>query len=236
MQKAQQLRSSVVNILIAEANHMNCQLVENAFRPRRNRLVVVGAVVSSDQALALLKESEPDVAIISAQLKEGPLEGYQVLRELLSRGSRTRAIMLLDSRERSVVIDAFRAGARGVIFRDEPLKMLGKCIHAVHRGQVWVNSEHLGYLLEALGQAVPSRLQQTRLKEHLSKREEDVVRLVAEGLSNKEVSENLGLSEHTIRNYLFRVFDKLGVSTRVELVLYCLQERQSSPSGNNHGK
>jgi DNA-binding NarL/FixJ family response regulator len=236
MQKAQQLRSSVVNILIAEANHMNCQLVENAFRPRRNRLAVVAAVVSSGRALALLKESEPDVAIISAQLEEGPLEGYQVLRELRSLGCRTRAIMLLDSRERPVVIDAFRAGARGVIFRDEPLKMLSKCIHAVHRGQVWVNSEHLGYLLEALGQTAPSRLQQTRLKEHLSKREEDVVRLVAEGLSNKEVSENLGLSEHTIRNYLFRVFDKLGVSTRVELVLYCLQERHASPSGNNHGK
>jgi DNA-binding NarL/FixJ family response regulator len=197
MQKAQQLRSSVVNILIAEANHMNCQLVENAFRPRRNRLAVVGAVVSSGRALALLKESEPDVAIISAQLEEGPLEGYEVLRELRSLGCRTRAIMLLDSRERPVVIDAFRAGARGVIFRDEPLKMLSKCIHAVHRGQVWVNSEHLGYLLEALGQTAPSRLQQTRLKEHLSKREEDVVCLVAEGLSNKEVSEHLGLSEHT---------------------------------------
>jgi DNA-binding NarL/FixJ family response regulator len=74
------------------------------------------------------------------------------------------------------------------------------------------------------------------LRELLSKREADVVRLVAEGLSNKEVSEQLGLSEHTIRNYLFRVFDKLGVSTRVELVLYCLQERRTSPSDNGFGR
>jgi DNA-binding NarL/FixJ family response regulator len=195
-------------------------------------------VVSSGHAIALLKESEPDIAVISAQLEEGPTEGYQVLRELRSLGSRTRAIMLLDSRAREVVIDAFRSGARGVIFRDEPLKMLSKCIHAVHRGQVWVNSQHLGYLVDALGQAAPSRLQHAHphLKDHLSKREEEVVCLVAEGLSNKEVSEHLGLSEHTIRNYLFRVFDKLGVSTRVELVLYCLQERQAGPSGNDHGK
>ena len=236
MQKAQPLRSSVVNILIAEANHMNCQLVESAFRPRRNRFTVVGAVVSSDQALALLKETEPDVAIISAQLEEGPAEGYRVLRQLRSLGSRTRAVMLLDSRDREVVIDAFRSGARGVIFRDETLKTLSKCIHAVHKGQVWVNSQHLGYLLDALGQAAKLHLQQTHLKERLSKREESVVRLVAEGLSNREVSEQLGLSEHTIRNYLFRVFDKLGVSTRVELVLYCLQERHAKAAENGGEK
>jgi DNA-binding NarL/FixJ family response regulator len=58
--------------------------------------------------------------------------------------------MLLDSRERDLVIDAFRCGARGVVFRDEPLETLGKCIHAVHRGQVWANSQQLGYILEAL--------------------------------------------------------------------------------------
>jgi DNA-binding NarL/FixJ family response regulator len=236
MQKAQRLRSSVVNILIAEANHMNCQLVERAFLPRRNGFSVVGTVVSSDHAIALLKETQPDVAIVSSQLAEGPEEGYRVLRQLRSWGSRTRAVMLLDSREREVVIDAFRSGARGVIFRDEPLKTLGKCIHAVHRGQVWVNSQHLGYLLDALGQLQKVHLKEARLKEHLSKREEDVVRLVAQGLSNREVSEQLGLSEHTIRNYLFRIFDKLGVSTRVELVLYCLQERQAAVPENGNGE
>ena len=75
MQKAQRLRSSVVNILIAEANHMNCQLVESVFRPRRNGFTVVGTVVSSDHALALLKETQPDVAIVSSQLAEGPAGG-----------------------------------------------------------------------------------------------------------------------------------------------------------------
>jgi DNA-binding NarL/FixJ family response regulator len=236
MEKAQPLRSSVVNILIAEANRMNCQLVETAFRPRRTGMTIVGAAVSSGHALALLRETQPDVAIISAQLEEGPAEGYHVLRKLRSFGSRTRGIMLLDSREREVVIEAFRSGARGVVFRDESLKMLGKCIHAVHRWQVWVNSEHLGYLLDALGQMTRVRLQQSHLREHLTKREEDVARLVAEGLSNREVSEQLRLSEHTIRNYLFRVFDKLGVANRVELVLHCLQERQTEPFANETGE
>ncbi|MGH9692437.1 MAG: LuxR C-terminal-related transcriptional regulator [Candidatus Acidiferrales bacterium] len=231
MDKAQQLRSSVVSILIAEANPMNCQLIASAFRPRRNRLAVVGATASSDHALALLKETEPDVAIISAQMQEGPLEGYRMLRQVRSLQCRTRAVLLLDSRERESVIDAFRSGAHGVIFRDEPLETLGKCVHAVHHGQVWANSQHLGYLLDALGRARPLRLQESRAAELLSKREGDVVRLVAEGLTNREISAQLTLSEHTVRNYLFHVFDKLGVSTRVELVLYCLEQRQRETDG-----
>lgn len=230
MEGMQQSQGSVVTILIAEANRMNCQLVEEAFRPRRNRVAVVGSAVESVLALDLLKQTRPDVAIISAQLQEGPLEGYRLMRDLRALQTRTRAIMLLDSREREPVIDAFRSGAHGVIFRDEPIKTLGKCIHAVHRGQVWASSQHLGYVLDALNHAIPFRLQDARGMDLLSKREEDVVRLVAEGMANKEISARLGLSEHTVRNYLFKVFDKLGVSTRVELVLYCLQERQDGSS------
>jgi len=219
-------RCCSVSILIAEANQMNCQLVESAFRPRRYRVSVVASAIDFPRAVSLLKEREPQVAIISSQLREGPLEGFRVLRELRSLQSRTRAIMLLDTRERQLVIDAFRCGAHGVVFRDEPLETLGKCIHAVNQGQIWASSEHLGYILEALSQQVPMRLQDAHGIDLLSKREEAVVRQVAEGLTNREISIRLKLSEHTVRNYLFKIFDKLGVSTRVELVLYCLQERQ----------
>jgi DNA-binding NarL/FixJ family response regulator len=121
---------------------------------------------------------------------------------------------------------------RGVIFRDEPLETLGKCIHAVHSGQVWADSTVLGYLVDALSQAMPLNMQDSRGLSLLSKREESVVRLVADGMTNREVSTELGLSEHTIRNYLFHIFDKLGVSTRVELVLYFLHERQPPPAND----
>jgi DNA-binding NarL/FixJ family response regulator len=92
---------------------------------------------------------------------------------------------------------------------------------------VWANSKHLGFLLEALGQTKSLQLRDARGASLLSKREETVVRLVADGLTNKAISSELHLSEHTVRNYLFRIFDKLGVSSRVELVLYCLQDRRT---------
>jgi len=220
-----------IRVLLAEANYLNCQLVERALRSRRIGVSVIACAVGSDDALASIKEHEPEVAVISAQLQEGPLEGYRVLREIRSLQSRTRAIMLLSSREREFVIDAFRCGAHGVLFRDEPLEILAKCIHAVHRGQVWANSLHLTYVLDALRQAMPLRLRDARGIQLLSKRELEVARLVAEGLTNRAIAIELRLSEHTIRNYLFRIFDKLGVSTRVELVLYCLQERQKAFTG-----
>lgn len=229
MQKAQQSRKSAVTVVVAEANHLSCQLVESAFRSRRNRVAVVASATESHQALALLDERKPDVAVISARLQEGPLEGYRVLRELHSLQTATRAVMLLESRERDLVIDAFRFGAHGVVFRDERLETLGKCIHAVHAGQVWASSEYLGYVLDALSRAIPLRLQDAQGADLLSKRQEEVVRLVSEGLTNREISAQLGLSEHTVRNYLFKVFDRLGVSSRVELVLYCLQRKQKDP-------
>lgn len=227
MTKALESQISVVNVIVAEASEMYCQLVESAFRRRRFRVSVLASAVKSIQAVALLKVHEPDVVIISDHLQEGPLAGFAVLRELRALQSRTRAVMLLSSRERPLVIDAFRSGAHGVIFRDEPFETLSKCIHAVHQGQVWANSQHLGFLLEALAQVKPLRLQDARGSNLLSQREENVVRLVAEGLTNKQISAELDLSEHTVRNYLFKIFDKLGVSTRVELVLYCLQEKTS---------
>ncbi|HKS83817.1 MAG TPA: response regulator transcription factor [Candidatus Acidoferrales bacterium] len=219
-----------MNLLIAEANELNGQLVETALRSRRNHLNIVGRAIGVIQAIALLKQTQPDIALVSAELQEGPFEGFHLLREIRSLRLRTRGIMLLGSHEPSLVVDAFRFGARGVIFRDEPLETLSKCIHVVHEGQIWASSELLGLVMEALGRALPSGLRESEAMHLLSKRETDVVRLVSQGMTNKEVSSELGLSEHTIRNYLFRIFDKLGVSTRVELVLYCLQVKAPESS------
>jgi DNA-binding NarL/FixJ family response regulator len=212
-----------VSVLIAEANQLNCQLIQSAFRRARRKVVVSGATVDMLAALSALKEQQPDVAIVSSRLITGPLDGFNLVRDITSLKLRTRVVMLLESREREVVVDAFRFGAHGVVFRDEPVETLTKCIHAVNRGQVWANSENLGFLLDALARAMPLSSPKMNAGDRLTRRETDIVRLLVEGMTNREISTQLRLSEHTVRNYLFRVFDKVGVSTRVELVLYCLR-------------
>lgn len=222
MERMQQSRSSAISVFVAESSYLNCQLLETVFRRKHRGLHIVGSAVALQPTLALLEQRKPNIAVISAQLEGGPLDGYQLLIKLRSLQTTTRSILLLDSRDRDLVVDAFRCGAQGVIFRDECIETLGRCIHAVHQGQVWANSENLRYLLDALCLSMPLKLRQRRM-ELLSRRQEEVVRLVAEGMTNRGVAAQLGLSEHTVRNYLFQIFDRLGVSTRVELVLYYLQ-------------
>ncbi|PYX00821.1 MAG: hypothetical protein DMG89_03430 [Acidobacteria bacterium] len=130
-------------------------------------------------------------------------------------------IVLQDACDREVVVNAFRSGAKGLFcFSEYPFRLLCKCIQSVHQGQIWANSEQLKYLVEGLTQVPSLRIVNARGVKLLTTREEQVVALVADGLSNREVANELCLSEHTVKKYLFRIFDKLGISSRVELVLY----------------
>jgi len=227
MERVQQSRSSASTVFIAESSYLNCQLLEAAFRRKGRGIVVVGSDIDAGRSLAFIEKRPPDVAVISAQLEGGALDGYRLLAELRSARCSTRTILLLGSRERDLVIDAFRSGACGVIFRDERVETLRRCIRAVHQGQVWANSEHLRYLLEALQRSMPPGVGRAARLDVLSKRQADVVRLVAQGMSNRDVAAQLGLSEHTIRNYLFDIFNRIGCSTRVELVRFFFHNEQT---------
>jgi DNA-binding NarL/FixJ family response regulator len=136
--------------------------------------------------------------------------------------------MLLDHDERDLVVEAFRSGAIGVCERSQSCETLCKCIHSVHRGQVWANSQQLRYLLEALSGGMPGRVTDVRGQVLLTQREGEVVSLVAEGLRNREIAEALKISEHTVKNHLFRVFERLGISSRAELILYLLGQRSTA--------
>src|SRR5207253_4567713 len=140
----------------------------------------------------------------------------------------SRFILLLEDCEHDFVIDAFRSGARGVLSRAESSEQHSKCVYTVHRGQIWATTRDMEYILEELVATRPLRIVDAHGSSLLSKREEEVVALVADGLTNRQISEQLKLSEHTVKNYLFKVFEKLGISTRVELVLYALSQNHRS--------
>jgi two-component system nitrate/nitrite response regulator NarL len=227
MKRMQQSWSSAITVFIAESSHLNCQLLASAFGRKSRGIAILGSDIEASRALAFIDERQPHVAVISAQLQSGPLDGYRLLSDLRSARCSTRAILLLDSRDRNLVIDAFRCGARGVIFRDERIETLRRCIRAVHQGQVWANSEQLQHLLDALCHSISPGFRENARLDLLSKRQVDVVRLVAQGMTNRDVAAQLGLSEHTIRNYLFEIFNRIGVSTRVELVRFFLYNEQA---------
>lgn len=223
-------RSSMVRLLVADENRMNCQLLITALR-RYRRIRVIGRATSTEQVLSEVRANHPNVALISASLQDGSLSGFSVVRELRTHSPEIRTVLLLDSAERGLVIDAFRAGAKGIFCREDSLTSLCRCIEAVHAGQIWANSTQLESVLDAFARVAPPRLVESNGKTPLSKREQEVAQLVSEGLSNREIAKQLNLSEHTVKNYLFHIFEKLGMSSRVELVLYArAQERTPEPA------
>jgi DNA-binding NarL/FixJ family response regulator len=216
-----------VRVFIADGSQLSCQLIAAAVRRGRYKTRVVGYATEAAGIREGLKESEADVALIGARLENEDLAGFQVTREIRTSRSSPSVIMILDSNKPAMVVEAFRAGATGIFSRDQSSELLCKCIHAVHRGQVWASSKELHFVIEALGPAPVARTIPMRGAGMLTKREEGVVHLVAEGMTNRDISQELKLSEHTVRNYLFRIFNKVGTSNRLELALYAIDRRES---------
>jgi DNA-binding NarL/FixJ family response regulator len=206
--------------LIGESNSVYCQLFASALARSPYHIQVVAWALDTAGVLDAARRFDPDVALIASQLQDGPDQGFQALASLRKSQPKTRVIMLLNSADDAQIIDAFRGGARGVFLRSSSIEYLPKCLWSVCRGQVWVGSRELELVLEMLARALPLHLKNSHRAAVLSKREEQVVRLVAAGLTNRDISSELHLSAHTVKNYIFRLYDKLGISNRVELAAY----------------
>jgi two-component system nitrate/nitrite response regulator NarL len=213
-----------IRVLVADSISMSCHLLADALE-RGERYHAIAAS-TPNKVLQLLERERFEVVLVGIGISEDPADSMKFLGQLRGAHPQVGIVVLLDALDRSLVVEAFRSGARGVFTRSDTFEALCKCIRCVYEDQVWVSSVGLHYVLEALVEHGPlvSRLPGSR---PLSKREEQITVLVAEGYSNREISERLALSEHTIKNYLFRVFEKLGVTTRVGLTLYALKQARS---------
>jgi DNA-binding NarL/FixJ family response regulator len=188
-------------------------------------------VTSVNELCDAVEKTRPDVVLLSVDSAQNSMAVLGVVTDIHARHPATRVILLLDSNHRELIIEAFRSGVRGVSIRTEKAATLSKAIRSVHSGQIWANTEQLHYLLEAFKATAPLRIVNVKGQTLLSERQRQLVTLVIEGLTNREIADRLHLSEHTVKNYLFRIFDKLGVSTRTELILYALSQQKSESTG-----
>jgi len=231
MQRADGLGEKTIRVLVADDTRIHTQLLADALS-RGSEFEVLSSPSHSQDLIAFAKLHAVDVMVLSSTLDEQPLRGCDTLRELRAKNPEIRAVMLLDSSRREVILGAFRAGARGILSRHESVETLQKCIHSVYQGQIWANSQQMSFAVEALASFPTVCAVDANGLDLLSKREMDVVRSLAEGLTNREIAERLGLSQHTIKNYLFRVFDKLGVSSRLELLFMTLTQAGTLQAGS----
>jgi two-component system nitrate/nitrite response regulator NarL len=213
-----------IRLVISDATRMGCQLLREALQRCRREFTVLGSAVTGPDLLKAVETHEPDLVLVSARLEDSAQGGMIALRSIHGRYPHIPAVYIMDSRNGASAVEAFRAGAKGVFFRVDDFEMLCKCIHSVHEGQVWAGASEMRQILEALLLAVPMRVVDARGDELLTKRQQQLVSLATEGFTNREIAQQLRLSEHTVKNYFFRIFDKLGVSSRAELIIYTLNQ------------
>jgi DNA-binding NarL/FixJ family response regulator len=204
-------------VLVAESSRIHTHLLAEALK-RDAQFEVIPFDSESRRLVSAVASLDIDVLVISSDLDEQPSSGIKVLHELRTAGSDVKAVVLMDSSNDEMVLNAFRSGAKGIFGKSEPVEVLRQCVRCVHQGQIWANSRELSLAVEALANAPTVRSVNARGLSLLSKREIQVVHCLAEGLSNREIAHRLELSQHTVKNHLFRIFEKLGVSSRIELL------------------
>ena len=214
--------SLAIDVLVADSNRMQAQLMTSALRRRSEFRISTcpGDISSMLQAVA----RNPIKVVVVSLNHSGNIAGQMAaMRQVHLSQPAVAKVLLVESYDRELVVSAFRSGARGIFcISDTQFRLLCKCIQRVADGQIWANTEQMGFLLDLVSVVPSLRVLNSSGSQLLTPREEQVVALVAEGLSNRDVARELKLSEHTVKKYLFRIFDKLGISSRVELVLYAV--------------
>ena len=207
----------LIRVLVSDDTRVHTELLADVLK-RDSQLHVTYSSSGSSGLTTRPDFHDVDVLLMSSVLDEKPGRGFEILRGLRTFHPELRCVILLDSCAAEAILESFRSGARGVFSKNESVEILGKCLRRVHEGQIWANSQQLLMLVTALARSHNIRAVNSQGLNLLSKREMEVVNGVAHGLSNREIAQELKLSQHTVKNCLFRVFDKLGVSNRIELL------------------
>ena len=222
--------SDAIRVLVADSNRMEAQLLTRALR-RRLEFHITTCALDTVAILEAAESRPPSVALLSLSATASTANTVTILHSFHLSHPEIPKVLLVDSCDRELVVAAFRSGARGIFnITDSNLRLLCKCLLRVAAGQIWASTEHLNYLIDLISEVPSLRVVNAGGRPLLTPREEQVVALVAEGLGNRQIAQELSLSEHTIKKYLFRIFEKLGISSRVELVLYAVNNGNPRPA------
>ena len=186
-----------------------------------NDISIVGEASNGFECVKMLEKLRPDLLLLDLRMPEK--DGWGVLQEVDFDSLPTRTIVLTAAEDNRDVIHAVRLGARGVVLKQSASDLLVKSIREVYNGEIWLDNRMTAEVIDAFKKS--AELGQRREKPLLSNREKEIVRLVAQGLRNREISEKLFISEQTVKNHLHNIFDKLGVFDRLELALYAIHHR-----------
>src|SRR5258708_25135895 len=186
-----------------------------------NDIRVVGQAETFEQTFSAVKKFAAEILIFEAALAERPVEALQ---EILKEAPKLRVIVVTETLDQELTLDLFRRGAHSIVSREVDSELLVECLRRVADGEPWLEPHAVKWVLEAY-RTQGTRPSSARAKVQLTPKEALIVSGVTQGMTNKEIALRVGTTEQVVKNYLRKVYDKLGVADRLELALYCLNNR-----------
>lgn len=212
-----------IKVLIAD-DHAMFREALRMLLTQESGIQVVGEATQGDEALSMAEALEPDILLLDIRMPK--VDGLTVLPKIREKSPRTKVLILSAFFEDDLIIEAMQNGAKGYLLKEATIKDLIKAIRATHAGELWAERRVLTQLLESLFQKVNNlHGPMSELRENLTEREQEIVKWVIQGMTNKEIAAQLGISDKTVKTHLSNIFSKLKVSRRLELLLYQIADR-----------
>ena len=218
------MSAAPIRVLIADSQPIVVEGLRSVLK-NQPAIQVVGEALDGAQAIEKASDLEPDVILMDLKLPR--VDGLTVLRSLQTRVPRAKVLVFASAESKEEFVEAMKLGCSGILLKDASTTLIEKSIHKVHAGEIWLDSNTTAAVIRQFASPsdfapAPPNGKASRERAHLSQREREIIVLIAQGYKNKEIAEKMFITEQTVKNHLHNVFDKLGVSDRLELALYAI--------------
>jgi two-component system, NarL family, nitrate/nitrite response regulator NarL len=219
------MASTPIRVLIVDGHPIVLEGLRTVLA-RQTEIELVGEASDGVEAIEKAVSLDPDVVLM--ELKLPRVDGLTVLRSIQARAPRSKAILFSSSENKEEFVEAMKLGCAGILSKDAPTNLIEKSISKVHAGEIWLDSNTTAAVIRQFANPADfpaihgGNGKSSRERAQLSQREREIIILIAQGYKNKEIAEKMFITEQTVKNHLHNVFDKLGVSDRLELALYAI--------------